>query len=241
MNRVTSPSQLPSNLRYYDLIAGLFVAVLLISNITAAKLVEFFGFPFDGGTLLFPLSYIFGDILTEVYGYSRSRRIIWLGFFCNALAVLTFTVVTALPPAHVWPNQEAFAAVLGVVPRIVLASFIAYLVGEFSNSFVLAKLKIATSGRFLWMRTIGSTLIGEGADTLIFCCIAFAGTIPAHDLMLMIIFNYVFKCGTEIVFTPVTYAVVGFLKRHENADVYDIGTRFNPFQFFKTPLPGNSR
>ena len=241
MKPITSPSQLPSNLRYYDLIAGLFVAVLLISNITATKLVEFFGFPFDGGTLLFPLSYVFGDILTEVYGYSRSRRIIWLGFFCNALAVLTFTVVTALPPAHVWPNQEAFAAILGTVPRIVLASFIAYLAGEFSNSFVLAKLKIATSGRFLWMRTISSTLIGQAADTLIFCFIAFAGTIPVHDLFLMIAFNYVFKCGTEIVFTPATYAIVGFLKRNEKVDVYDVGTRFNPFLFFRTPIPNDSR
>ncbi|MCX6600966.1 MAG: queuosine precursor transporter [bacterium] len=235
MPSVTSPSSLPSHLRYYDLIAGLFVAVLLISNITATKLVELFGFPFDGGTLLFPLSYIFGDILTEVYGYTRSRRIIWLGFFCNALAVITFTVVAALPPARVWPHQDAFAAILGAVPRIVLASFIAYLAGEFSNSFVLAKMKIFTRGRFLWARTIGSTLVGEGVDTLIFCTIAFGGTIPARDLMLMIVFNYVFKCGTEAVFTPVTYAVVGFLKRNEKVDVYDVGTRFNPFLFFKTP------
>jgi uncharacterized integral membrane protein (TIGR00697 family) len=234
MSPITSPSQLPSHLRYYDLIAGLFVAVLLISNITASKLVEFFGFTFDGGTLLFPLSYIFGDILTEVYGYGRSRRIIWLGFFCNALAVLTFTVVTALPPSHVWPHQEAFAAILGVVPRIVLASFIAYLAGEFSNSFVLAKMKIFTRGRYLWTRTIGSTLVGEGVDTLIFCTIAFGGTIPLRDLMLMMVFNYVFKCGTEVVFTPVTYAVVGFLKRNEHVDVYDVGTRFNPFLLFRT-------
>jgi queuosine precursor transporter len=231
----TPPSigSIPPALRYFDLIAGLFVAVLLISNIAASKLVGLFGFPFDGGTLLFPLSYIFGDILTEVYGYGRARRIIWLGFFANFLAVITFAVVTALPPASVWPHQEAFATILGVVPRIVMASFIAYLAGEFSNSFVLAKMKIATQGRFLWMRTIGSTLVGEGVDTLIFVVVAFAGTIPARDLWLMIIFNYVFKCGTEVVFTPVTYAVVGFLKRHEKMDAYDVQTRFNPFLFFR--------
>jgi uncharacterized integral membrane protein (TIGR00697 family) len=140
-----------------DLFLFILVAVLLISNVSASKLVELFGFPFDGGTLLFPLSYIFGDILTEVYGYARARRIIWLGFFGNALGVLTFTIVTALPPARVWPHQEAFATILGVVPRIVLASFIAYLAGEFSNSFVLAKMKLYTRGRWLFSRTIGST------------------------------------------------------------------------------------
>jgi uncharacterized integral membrane protein (TIGR00697 family) len=227
----------PHSLRYFDLIAGLFVAVLLISNISASKLVELFGFPFDGGTLLFPLSYIFGDVLTEVYGYGRSRRIIWLGFICNAIAALTFAAVASLPAASVWPHQEAFETILGVVPRIVLASFLAYLAGEFSNSYVLAKMKIRTQGRWLWMRTIGSTLIGEGVDTLIFCTLAFAGTIPGHALWLMIAFNYLFKCGTEIVFTPVTYLVVGFLKRHEQMDVYDTGTRFNPFLFFKSPTP----
>ncbi len=209
------------------------MAVLLISNISATKLVELLGFPFDGGTLLFPLSYIFGDILTEVYGYARARRIIWLGFFGNLLAVLTFAAVTALPPASVWPFQEAFANILGVVPRIVLASFIAYLAGEFSNSYILAKMKIATHGRFLWMRTIGSTLVGEGLDTFIFVIIAFGGTIPMRELGLMMIFNYVFKCGTEVVFTPVTYAVVGFLKRREQVDTYDVDTSFNPFLFFK--------
>jgi queuosine precursor transporter len=232
-DRITRPAEVPRNLKYFDLIGGLFVAVLLISNISASKLVELFGFPFDGGTILFPLSYIFGDILTEVYGYGRARRIIWLGFFCNFLAVITFAVVTALPPAKVWPNQEAFAVILGVVPRIVMASFIAYLAGEFSNSFVLAKMKIFTQGKWLWMRTIGSTLVGEGFDTAIFVTIAFMGTIPGHDLWLMMIFNYVFKCGTEVVFTPVTYAVVNFLKRHERVDVYDIGTVFNPFRFLK--------
>lgn len=235
MNPIEPRSGIPAagaGLRYYDLIGGLFVAVLLISNITATKLVEIAGFPFDGGTLLFPLSYIFGDILTEVYGFARARRIIWLGFFANFLAVITFAVVTALPPAAVWPHQEAFASILGVVPRIVLASFIAYLAGEFSNSMVLAKMKIATRGRWLWTRTIGSTLIGQGVDTLIFVVVAFAGVIPARDLLLMIAFNYFFKCGTEIVFTPITYLTVGFLKRNEHVDAYDTRTSFNPFRFF---------
>jgi queuosine precursor transporter len=234
---LTPLTPVPASLRYFDIIGGLFVAVLLISNVTASKIVQMFGLPFDGGTILFPLSYIFGDILTEVYGYARSRRIIWLGFAANALAALTFAMVTALPAAPFWPHQEAFATILGVVPRIVLASFIAYLAGEFSNSYILAKMKIFTHGKWLWTRTIGSTLVGEGVDTLIFVTIAFAGTMPGHSLLLMILFNYLFKCGIEVVFTPVTYAVVGFLKRHEHMDVYDVGTRFNPFLLFKVPEP----
>ncbi|MBI5058745.1 queuosine precursor transporter [candidate division KSB1 bacterium] len=227
------PSQVPQGLRYYDIVAGLFVAVLLVSNISATKLVELWGFPFDAGTILFPLSYIFGDILTEVYGYGRARRVIWLGFLANALAAITFGIVAKLPPAGIWDGQAAFEAILGVVPRIVAASFIAYLCGEFINSYVLARLKIATRGRWLWTRTISSTLAGEAVDTLLFVVIAFGGTIPAADLWLMIAFNYMFKCGTEILFTPVTYVVVGFLKRYERVDVFDIGTSFNPFLFFR--------
>lgn len=230
----------PPGLRYFDLIGGLFVAVLLISNISATKLVGFYSFPFDGGTLLFPLSYIFGDILTEVYGYGRARRIIWLGFFANALAALTFFVVSSLPAAEVWEHQAAFETILGVVPRIVLASFIAYLCGEFTNSFVLAKMKIATKGRWLWTRTIGSTLVGEGVDTVIFVTLAFAGTIPTAALWKMIAFNYVFKCLMEIVLTPVTYAVVGFLKRREGVDVYDYRTSFNPIPILSSLRTGRN-
>lgn len=229
-----TPAQVPRGLKHYDLVSGIFVAVLLISNIAATKLVGLWGFPFDGGTILFPLSYIFGDVLTEVYGYGLARRVIWLGFFTNILASLTFGLVAELPPADIWNGQEAFTAILGVVPRIVLASMIAYLCGEFVNSTVLAKLKLMTRGRMLWLRTISSTLIGEGVDTLLFVVIAFAGTIPAHDLGLMIIFNYIFKCGTEIVFTPVTYAIIRFLKKSERLDVYDVGTAFNPFLFFRS-------
>ena len=230
-NWIIRPSDLPRGLRYYDLIAGLFVAVLLISNIAATKLVGFREFPFDGGTFLFPLSYIFGDILTEVYGFARARRVIWLGFAANILAALTFAVVSALPPASIWPNQEAFVTILGFVPRIVFASLVAYLCGEFTNSVILAKLKIRMQGKKLWTRTIGSTLVGEAIDTVLFVMIAFVGIVPARELWLMIVFNYVFKCAVEIVLTPVTYAVVGFLKRREQVDVYDTDTRFTPFAF----------
>ncbi|MBU0690241.1 queuosine precursor transporter, partial [bacterium] len=186
---IQSSTELPRGLRYYDVIVGLFVAVLLISNIAATKLVGFGIFPFDGGTLLFPLSYIFGDILTEVYGFARARRVIWLGFLANALAAVTFLVVSKLPAAEIWEHQAAFEAILGFVPRIVLASFIAYLCGEFSNSVILAKMKIATKGRWLWTRTIGSTLVGEGVDTVIFVVVAFAGIVPMRELLLMIAFN----------------------------------------------------
>ncbi|MCL4305245.1 queuosine precursor transporter [bacterium] len=227
--RIVLPGDLPQGLRYYDLIGGLFVAILLISNVAATKLVGFGIFPFDGGTFLFPLSYIFGDVLTEVYGFGRARRIIWMGFAANVLAALTFAVVAAMPPASIWPNQEAFEAILGFVPRIVLASLIAYLFGEFTNSVILAKLKVATQGRVLWLRTISSTLAGQAVDTGLFVVIAFAGIVPARELWLMIAFNYMFKCGVEIVLTPMTYAIVGFLKRREQVDIYDKGTRFNPF------------
>ncbi|MCC6476205.1 queuosine precursor transporter [bacterium] len=227
---ITAARELPRGLRYYDLIAGLFVAVLLISNVAATKLVGFGAFAFDGGTFLFPLSYIFGDILTEVYGFARARRVIWLGFFANALAALTFALVGMMPAADVWPHQEAFIAILGFVPRIVLASLIAYLCGEFVNSILLAKLKIVTAGRKLWTRTISSTLVGQAVDTGLFVMIAFWGVVPAADLWLMMVFNYVFKCSVEILMTPLTYAAVGYLKRHEQVDIFDYGTSFNPFR-----------
>jgi hypothetical protein len=186
-------------------------------------------FTFDGGTLLFPVSYIFGDILTEVYGYRRSRRVIWTGFACTALMAGVLALVGALPPAPGWENQEAYQAILGTTPRIVLGSLVAYFAGEFSNSYTLAKLKIFTRGRWLWMRTIGSTLIGEGVDTLLFVTIAFAGLYPTALLWSILASNYVFKVGIEAIMTPVTYRVANFLKRTEHEDVYDVGTDFNPF------------
>jgi uncharacterized integral membrane protein (TIGR00697 family) len=216
--------------RYYDKIMALFVAVLIISNIASSKIVKIYLFTFDGGTILFPLSYIFGDILTEVYGYSRSRQVIWMGFFCTALMTLILNIVGILPPAEGWNNQAAYQAILGVTPRIVIASFIAYFSGEFSNSFILAKMKILTKGKWLWTRTIGSTIVGEGVDTILFCMIAFYGFLPNDLLLKVVISNYIFKCGVEVLATPVTYKIVGFLKRSEREDYYDYGTNFNPFR-----------
>jgi queuosine precursor transporter len=216
--------------RYLDIIAGLFVAVLLISNIASTKIVQLWKFTFDGGTILFPLSYIFGDILTEVYGYRKSRRVIWIGFFSALLMSLTLGLIGLVKPAAGWEFQDAYMKILGQTPRIVAASLVAYFAGEFSNSFVLAKMKILTRGRWLFTRTIGSTIIGEGIDTILFVTIAFAGLYSRHLLFLIIISNYIFKVSLEIVLTPVTYKIVGFLKRREKVDWFDYKTNFNPFK-----------
>lgn len=216
--------------KYITYIAVIFVSVLLISNVASSKIVAFGPFDFDGGTLLFPLSYIFGDILTEVYGYKRTRKIIWFGFAMAILMALVFMAVNALPAAAEGSNSEAFKAVLGWTPRIVLGSVIAYSVGEFSNSYILAKMKVWMNGKMLWARTIGSTLVGEGFDTAIFVMIAFYGVLPNDLLVTVIISNYIFKVGVEVLFTPVTYAIVGFLKRNEDVDIYDKDTNFNPFK-----------
>jgi uncharacterized integral membrane protein (TIGR00697 family) len=228
--------------KYYDFIMAFFVAVLLISNMaSAAKIVDWgvnlFGLPlaFDAGTLLFPISYIFGDILTEVYGYKKSRRVIWAGFGAAGLMSLTFWLVGLLPGERAWQEyagQAAYEAILGGVASggIVVASLAAYLAGEFSNSFVLAKMKVATQGRWLWMRTIGSTLVGEGIDTITFVLIAvLLGVFPWAIALSLITANYIFKVGIEGLFTPITYAIVGFLKRAEQEDYYDQETNFNPF------------
>jgi uncharacterized integral membrane protein (TIGR00697 family) len=216
--------------KYFDLIMALFVAVLLISNVASSKILELGPFTFDGGTILFPISYIFGDILTEVYGYRRSRRVIWVGFGCAGLMAGVFALVGALPPAAGWENQEAYEAILGTTPRIVLGSLIAYFAGEFSNSYTLAKMKILTQGRWLWTRTVGSTLVGEGVDTALFVTIAFAGSLPWPLFWSIIASNYIFKVGLEAAMTPVTYRVTDFLKRTEKEDVYDVDTDFNPFK-----------
>jgi hypothetical protein len=220
--------------KYFSAISVFFVSVLLISNIASSKIVDLGRFTFDGGTLLFPLSYIFGDILTEVYGYKKSKSVIWLGF-CSALIMsLVLIIVGRLPPAPGWDNQDAYNKILGLTPRIVLASLAAYFCGEFVNSFVLAKMKILTQGKWLWTRTIGSTVVGEFVDSLIFVLIAFAGILPDHLLFVVIVSNYVFKTLVEILFTPLTYKVVDFLKKTEKEDFYDYQTNFNPF-FTKTP------
>lgn len=220
---------MPKNFKYLNFITVFFVTVLLVSNVASSKIVMFGPLTFDGGTLLFPLSYIFDDILTEVYGYARSRRVIWTGFAMILLASAVFMIVGWLPSAPDWTGQAAYDQILGLTPRIVVASMTAYFFGEFSNSFILAKMKIATKGRWLWMRTIGSTLVGEGLDTMIFVLIAFWGVLPNELLWTVIISNYIFKVGIEVLFTPLTYLITGFLKKREHEDFYDQNTDFNPF------------
>lgn len=229
--------------RYYDLIMALFVTVLLVSNIASSAKIIDWGFSigalplaFDAGTLLFPISYIFGDVLTEVYGYQRSRRVIWAGFGAAALMSFMLWLVGRLPGAAEWEayaGQGAYDAILGGVSSggIIIASLIAYFAGEFSNSFVLAKMKVWTRGRFLWMRTIGSTLVGEGVDTAFFIVIATAfGVFPWSIALTLIVTNYIFKVGVEAIMTPLTYQIVALLKRIEREDYYDYNTDFNPFR-----------
>lgn len=217
------------NYKYLGAISVFFVSVLLISNVASTKIVDLKWFIFDGGTLLFPFSYIFGDILTEVYGYKKSRNVIWLGFFMALLMSVVFIIVGKLPSASGWNNQVAYDAILGLTPRIVFASLIAYFSGSFLNSFVLAKMKILTKGKMLWTRTIGSTIIGEFVDSTLFVLLAFFGILPNSLLLTLIISNYIFKTTIEILFTPVTYKIVKFLKTKEEEDYYDTNTNFNPF------------
>ncbi len=218
------------NFRYLSLITAIFVTVLLVSNVASSKILLLGPFTFDGGTILFPLSYIFGDVLTEVYGYARARRVIWTGFAMVIVAAIVFYVVGKLPAAADWGGQAAYDQILGVVPRIVLGSVLAFLVGEFSNSYILAKMKVKMKGKHLWMRTIGSTLVGEALDTGVFVLVAFWGVLPNSLLWAIIVSNYIFKVLIEVAFTPVTYAITGFLKRKEGEDYYDKKTDFNPFR-----------
>lgn len=214
--------------RLLPIITGFFVGVLILSNILAAKMVRLGPFVFDGGTLLFPLSYIFGDVLTEVYGYKESRKVIWTGL--GMLVVMSFNIwlIGALPAEPSWTFQTDFQNILAVVPRIALASVLGYCAGEYSNSVVLSRMKILTKGRYLWMRTVGSTLVGEFFDTLLFVTIAFLGSYPLGVLIAMILSNYMFKTVIEALFTPLTYAVIGFVKKTEAIDVYDYGEKYNP-------------
>ena len=227
--------------RYYDFVMALFVTVLLLSNLlSSAKIIETgvnlgeLPLEFDAGTLVFPISYIFGDILTEVYGYKRSRRVIWMGFLATALMGIFVFIAGKLPSPAWWQDdvgQAAYDAVLGGISGLVMASLAAYWMGEFSNSYVLAKMKIATKGRWLWSRTIGSTLVGQGVDTVSFFVIATAlGVFPLPSFLSLVVTNYILKVGIEAVLTPVTLRVVNFLKRVENEDYYDYDTEFNPFR-----------
>ena len=216
--------------RYYDLILGAFITVYLCSNLIGpAKAVSAGGFTFGAGVLFFPISYIFGDVLTEVYGYARARRVIWAGFGAMAFASFMATVVVKLPPAPGWPFQEAYENIFGQTPRIVAASLIAFFAGEFVNSYVLAKMKVWMEGRHLWMRTIGSTIFGEGVDSLLFYPIAFYGVWNQSLVLSVMATNYVLKVLVEVVMTPVTYRIVGWLKRAELEDYYDRHTDFSPF------------
>jgi queuosine precursor transporter len=216
--------------RYYDLIMAGFVCVLLCANlIGVSKAVTVGGFTFGAGNLFFPLSYLFGDVLTEVYGYARSRKVVWAGFGALAFASVMSAVVVAMPPSPQWQGQEHVEAIFGSTWRIALASLLGYACGEFTNSVTLAKLKVRTNGRFLWVRTIGSTVVGEAADTLVFYPLAFVGTWSNSLLLTVMAGNYLLKVAWEVLATPVTYRVVAFLKEREQEDYYDRDTDFTPF------------
>jgi hypothetical protein len=229
--------------RFLPFVTSIFVTCLIVSNIIAVKIASFGSLPLIGplflpvAVIVFPISYIFGDVLTEVYGYARARQVIWIGFGCNLLAVAAIWAGGLLPGAPFWnagvyesPHaaQAAYEAILGFTPRLLAASFTAYLAGEFLNSYVLAKLKVATAGKWLWLRTISSTLVGQLADSGLFIAIAFAGVVPLSALGRLIVTQWLFKCAYEAAATPLTYVVVGFLKRWEKEDHYDRDTNFNP-------------
>jgi queuosine precursor transporter len=215
--------------KHYDLCVNIFVVVLLISNLVASKITAIGPFRLSGAQLLFPITYIFGDIFTEVYGYAGSRRAIWTGFLASGLMAVMAMITVALPPAPGWNDQEAFAKIFNFVPRLVVASLIAYWAGEFANAFVLARLKLRTQGRHLWLRTISSTVVGQGVDTVLVMVIAFGGSLTPSLIGNMIVSGYLGKVLYEVVATPMTYAVVNFLKRREGVDVFDEKTDFNPF------------
>jgi uncharacterized integral membrane protein (TIGR00697 family) len=211
----------------FVIIAAVFVTCLITANIIAVKVISYGSFILPAAIFVFPLSYIFGDVLTEVYGYRWSRRVIWLGFLCNLIFVFFAWIGQYLPSAPFWEGQAAYESILGYTPRLLAASFCGYLVGEFVNSFILAKMKIFTRGRWLWSRTIASTIVGQGLDTVIFIVLAYVGT-PVFDPIL--IFNHwLVKIGIEIVATPFTYLVVNYLKKKESVDTYDYDTDFSPF------------
>jgi queuosine precursor transporter len=217
--------------RYYDFVMAAFVAILLLSNlIGAAKLADVGGFVFGAGILFFPLGYVIGDVLTEVYGYARARRVIWAGFAGLVFMAVMSWVVVALPPAAGWEGQAAYESVFGQVWRIVFASITAFWVGEFVNSYVMARMKIWTGGKHLWSRTIGSTVVGQGVDSLIFYPLAFWGVWNNEQVVTVMVTNWLLKVFWEAALTPVTYAVVGWLKRKEGVDIFDEGTNFSPFK-----------
>ncbi len=215
--------------RYLDLLTLGFVVVLMISNLVGPKICQIGWLRPSAAEFLFPLTYICGDVFTEVYGYGASRRAIWLGFFAMALLAAMGQLAVALPAAPEWHGQEAFATVFGLVPRFAIASLVAYWAGEFTNSYTLAKLKLFTGGRWLWTRTVGSTVIGQAVDTAVIIAVAFAGTQSVPMMLRMVLSSYLIKVGVEVVATPLTYLVVGRLKAAEGVDAFDRHTDFNPF------------
>lgn len=217
--------------KYLDALTTAFVVILLVSNLVAQKVCMIGPFAVSGAILLFPITYIFGDVFTEVYGFGASRRAIWLGFFGTTLLYLIAAAVIALPGAPEWKNQEAFRIVFGFIPRILAASLIAFWAGEFANSYTMAKLKLWTNGEKLWTRTIGSTVVGQGVDTVLVITLTYAGTYSAGRLVNIMVTGYLLKVGYEVLATPVTYLVVGWLKRSEHADAFDRHEDFNPFSF----------
>ena len=217
--------------RYFDFMMAAFVAILLLSNVIgAAKPAQVWGFTFGAGILFFPLSYLLGDILTEVYGYGRARRCVWVGFVALLFLAFMSWVVVSLPPAPGWQGQQAYETVFGQVGRIVFASVTAFWAGEFVNSFVMAKMKVMTKGRYLWTRTVGSTVVGQAVDSIIFYPLAFLGVWETDTVLQVMVTNWALKVAWEILLTPVTYAVVGFLKRAEGVDIFDDTTDFTPFR-----------
>ena len=229
--RALGRDQRLANFRHFELLVHLYVVVLLISNLVGQKLSAFGPLRVSGAQLLFPITYIFSDIFTEVYGYAASRRAIWIAFFANLTMGLMGLLMVWLPAAPEWPaaNQAAFEIVFGAVPRMILASLVAFWVGEFANSFVLAKMKVWTKGRWLFSRTIGSTLVGQAIDSLIVTTVFFAGSVPFSAILVAAASGYVFKVAYEAAMTPVTYLIVNRLKRSEGVEVFDEGTNFNPF------------
>jgi queuosine precursor transporter len=243
MNAVASPiapvdagSLRGRSLRYYDYCMAAFVALLICSNLIGAAKVATIGLPiigpvtFGAGILFFPLGYVLGDVLTEVYGYARARRVVWVGFAASVFTAIMCAVIVAMPPAPDWPNQAVYETVFGQVPRIFAASITAFWAGEFANSYVLSRLKLLTQGRMLWARTIGSTVVGQGVDSLIFYPLAFAGVWSSTQVVAVMATNYALKVGWEVLLTPVTYKVVGFFKRGEGVDVFDTGADYTPFK-----------
>lgn len=230
LHTAEAPNEAPTQFKYYDLFVAAFVAVLLVSNIVAPKFIALGPFNVSGAQLLFPITYIFGDIFTEVYGYAASRKAIWNGFFASGLLAVLSTIIVKLPPAEGWANQAAYETVLGVIPRLVVASLLAFWCGEFANSYVLARMKVWTGGKHLWSRTISSTVVGQAIDSALVMVVAFGGLMPWSLLLSAMLHGYVLKVAYEVAATPLTYLVVNAVKKAEGVDVLDAHTDFTPFK-----------